>query len=179
MSYCTLPEVNEQIAREFENFVSNGVPGETCRMYMSVNARNEEKSKNALLLELVLHLQDKIKLTRMEAVTASVCARKENAAERRWLFDFDINDAGSLEEFVADIENLCPDVKIHTYKTLHGYAVIIDHGFDTRKLFEKWTENVALKRDDMLLVCWATKETSENGNINLEGIKADSEKKAV
>lgn len=36
-----------------------------------------------------------------------------------------------------------------------------------------YQKKVTLKRDDMLLVRWATKETSENGNINLEGITSD------
>ena len=47
---------------------------------------------------------------------------------------------------------------IETHKTPHGYAVIVKHGFDTRKLLEKWGKDVELKRDDMLLVCWDTKE---------------------
>lgn len=102
--------------------------------------------------------RDNIKLSRIAAITASICAKKENAAEKRWLFDFDIDNEGKLEEFVSDIKKICPGMVIETHKTPHGYAVIVEHGFDTRKLFEKWTEDVTLKRDDMLLIYWDTKE---------------------
>ena len=116
----------------------------------------EEKAKKALMVELIT--KDDIKLSRIAAVTASICAKKENATEKRWMFDFDIDNEGKLEEFVSDIKEICFDMVIETHKTPHGYAVIVEHGFDTRKLFEKWTEDVTLKRDDMLLVYWDTKE---------------------
>ena len=153
------PMTDEKLEREFINFVSHGVIGETCRLYVSVNKRDEEKAKKALMVELIT--RDNIKLSRIAAVTASICAKKENAAEKRWLFDFDINDEGKLEEFVSDIKKICPGMAVETHKTPHGYAVIVEHGFDTRKLFEKWTEDVTLKRDDMLLVYWDTKEKKE------------------
>lgn len=77
------------------------------------------------------------------------------------MFDFDINDESKLKEFVRDIKDLNVVSHIETHRTAHGYAVIVEHGFDTRKLFEKWTEDVTLKRDDMLLVYWDTKEKKE------------------
>ena len=150
------PMTDEKLEREFINFVSHGAIGETCRLYVSVNKRDEEKAKKALTVELIT--RDNIKLSRIAAITASICARKENAAEKRWMFDFDIDNEGKLEEFVSDIKEICFDMVIETHKTPHGYAVIVEHGFDTRKLFEKWTEDVTLKRDDMLLAYWDTKE---------------------
>ena len=74
------------------------------------------------------------------------------------MFDFDINDESKLKEFVRDIKDLNVVSHIETHRTAHGYTVIVEHGFDTRKLFEKWTEDVTLKRDDMLLAYWDTKE---------------------
>lgn len=150
------PMTDEILKKEFADFVSHGVPGETCRLYVSVNKRDEEKAKKALTVELIT--KSDIKLSRIASVVASICAKKENAAEKRWMFDFDINNESKLEEFVSDIKEICPDMVIETHKTPNGYAVIVEHGFDTRKLLEKWGKDVELKRDDMLLVCWDTKE---------------------
>lgn len=150
------PMTDERLKEKFKDFLSDGVPGENCRLYVSVNRRDEEKAKKALMVELIT--KDDIKLSRIAAVTASICAKKENAAEKRWMFDFDIDNEGKLKEFVSDIKKICPGMAVETHKTPHGYAVIVEHGFDTRKLFEKWTEDVTLKRDDMLLIYWDTKE---------------------
>ena len=44
MSFITHKEIDDsRLIRDFENFVSNGVPGETCRMYYSINARDTKK----------------------------------------------------------------------------------------------------------------------------------------
>lgn len=150
------PMTDERLKEKFKNFLSGGVPGETCRLYVSVNKRDEEKAKKALTVELIT--KDNIKLSRIAAITASLCAKKENAAENKWMFDFDINDESKLKEFVRDIKDLNVVSHIETHRTAHGYAVIVGHGFDTRKLLEKWGKDVELKRDDMLLVYWDTKE---------------------
>ena len=150
------PTTDERLKEKFKDFLSNGVSGETCRLYISVNKRDEEKTKKALMVELIT--KDNIKLSRIAAITASLCAKKENAAENKWMFDFDINDESKLKEFVRDIKDLNVVSHIETHRTAHGYAVIVEHGFDTRKLLEKWGKDVELKRDDMLLVYWDTKE---------------------
>ena len=46
-------EDHDYIARKFCEFVSGGLPGEMCRLYESVNARDEEKVKKALLVKLI------------------------------------------------------------------------------------------------------------------------------
>ena len=150
------PMTDERLKEKFKDFLSGGVPGETCRLYVSVNKRDEEKAKKALMVELIT--KDDVKLSRIAAITASICAKKENAAENKWMFDFDINDESKLKEFVRDIKDLNVVSHIETHRTAHGYAVIVEHGFDTRKLLDKWGKDVELKRDDMLLVCWDTKE---------------------
>lgn len=147
---------DERLKEKFKDFLSDGVPGETCRLYVSVNKRDEEKAKKALMVELIT--KDNIKLSRIAAITASLCAKKENAAESKWMFDFDINDESKLKEFVRDIKDLNVVSHIETHRTAHGYAVIVEHGFDTRKLLDKWGKDVTLKRDDMLLAYWDTKE---------------------
>lgn len=150
------PMTDERLKEKFKDFLSGGVPGETCRLYVSVNKRDEEKAKKALMVELIT--KDDVKLSRIAAITASICAKKKNAAENKWMFDFDINDESKLKEFVRDIKDLNVVSHIETHRTAHGYAVIVEHGFDTRKLLDKWGKDVELKRDDMLLVCWDTKE---------------------
>lgn len=150
------PMTDERLKEKFKDFLSDGVPGETCRLYVSVNRKDEEKAKKALTVELIT--KDNIKLSRIAAITASLCAKKENAAESKWMFDFDINDESKLKEFVRDIKDLNVVSHIETHRTAHGYAVIVEHGFDTRKLLDKWGKDVTLKRDDMLLAYWDTKE---------------------
>lgn len=59
-----------------------------------------------------------------------------------------------MNNFINDIitESGLKLDKIETTKTPNGYAVVIKHGFDTRKLMDKWGSDVELKRDDMLFV---------------------------
>ena len=98
------PMTDERLKEKFKDFLSGGVPGETCRLYVSVNKRDEEKAKKALMVELIT--KDDVKLSRIAAIAASLCAKKENAAENKWMFDFDINDESKLKEFVRDIKDL-------------------------------------------------------------------------
>lgn len=43
--------------------------------------------------------------------------------------------------------------KIERYKTPHGYAIVVPHGFDTRKLMEKWKDyDITLKKDGLLFL---------------------------
>ena len=83
---------------------------------------------------------------------ASVAAKKENASEFKWLFDFD-EKKELIPEFISDIKNESnlTDEEIEFSETVTGFAVVVKHGFDTRNLLKKW-KNVELKRDDMLLV---------------------------
>lgn len=72
------------------------------------------------------------------------------------MFDFDIDDSEKLNEFCDDILKIDSTVQIKTHKTPNAYAVIVSHGFDTRKLFEKWNKDVSLKRDALLCKTWQT-----------------------
>lgn len=145
---------DETLKRKFEAFVAGGQDGEVCRMYMSVNARNEKKVRKALLHELID--KEDFSLSNIEALVASIAARKENALEKKWMFDFDYDDIGYLEEFCNAIHGIDAEVKTESHKTPHGYAVITNRGFDTRELAKKWSD-ATLKRDDLLCVAWQTK----------------------
>lgn len=150
----------------FERFVAQGALGERSRWYASVNARDPEKVRRALVHKLVDGEGD---LTRADGLVAGLAARRECAAESRWLFDFD--DASTcgykhVAEFKRDLKEaggfaVCAEIdSIEVHKTPHGYAIVVPHGFDTRELLAKWAErddigvHVGLKRDDMLLRDW-------------------------
>lgn len=92
-------------------------------------------------------------MTKIEGVLASVAQRKENAAEKKWLFDFDCDDKDILDKFIADIMEESPGITVEYKKTPNGYAIVTNHGFDTRKLLEKYVEyDITLKRDDLLFM---------------------------
>lgn len=72
---------------EFKRFVAGGVPGEFSRMYISVNARDTDKVKKALLCKMIS--DDQFDLRNLNNAMVSVAMQKENAAEKRWMFDYD------------------------------------------------------------------------------------------
>ena len=151
-SFITTEDINSyKILNDFYSFSKAGVYGETSRMYYSLNARNSEKIYKELMHFLIDNPD--FNLTSIQSKLASIAAKKECAAEKKWLFDFDISDYDSLAEFMNDIKDIDDSVELKYYNTIHGFAVTCSHGFDTRTLLEKWN-TVTLKRDDLLLVKW-------------------------
>ena len=140
----------EALGNTFLDFVRKGVPGEKCRMYLSNNERDMRTTKK----ELIKHLidDDDFNLCAIDTKVAAIAATKQCAKEKKWFFDFDIDDETLVQEFIQDIYTIDPIVDVTLTRTVNGYAVGTNRGFDTRKLFEKWgTENITLKRDDLLL----------------------------
>ena len=149
------------LATKFNTFVQQGVSGETSRMYYSVNARDHEKIHNQLLHFLID--DPDFNLCSVSAKIAGIAAMRECAAQKRWMFDFDINSEEEVNQFVEDIEAIASTdenpISVEVHSTPHGYAVITNRGFDTRELYKKWDESlVSLKRDDLLCCNWKTKE---------------------
>lgn len=157
-SFITKHTVNdESLIRKFNDFVNAGVSGEVCRMYYSVNARNDD----AVYKDLLHFLFDNpdFNLCSLNSKLAGIAAVNKNAKTKRWMFDFDIDDENKLHEFVNDILSIEPNIEVIDYKTPNGYAVVTSRGFDTRELFKKWSDtDICLKRDDLLCVRWTTKE---------------------
>ena len=149
-----------ELETEFTNFVNNGLIGEFSRMYYSVNPRDPEKIYKQLLHFLID--EPDFNLCCINSKLAGIAATKECNAGKRWMFDFDICDNDKVWEFAADIKAIDPEVEVDIHPTPHGYAVITNRGFDTRKLFEKWTKDVTLKRDDLLCIDWRTKVAPRN-----------------
>ena len=151
-SFITTKDYNDpDLIREFFNFVSDGVPNEMCRMYYSLNSRNKEVVYKNLLHFLVDN--PNFNLCALPSKIASIAAKKECAKTKHWFFDFDIKDKNKVIEFINDINNIDNDVEITNHETPNGYAIIVSRGFDARKLLNKWSENVTLKKDDLVYRC--------------------------
>lgn len=159
----------KELMSEFDIFVNNGVVGEMSRFYISVNPRDNEKVQKALIHYLI---DNEIKVTKISSLLASIAAKVENKHKtngKNWLFDFDQIENENIEEklldFIDDIieefhntktKKERPEPIIISHKTPNGYAVVVNNGFDTRKLLQKWT-NVTLKKDDLLCFAWLKK----------------------
>lgn len=151
-SFITTRDYNDpNLIREFFNFVSNGVPNEMCRMYYSLNSRNKEVVYKNLLHFLID--EPNFNLCALPSKIASIAAKKECAKTKHWFFDFDIKDKNKVTEFINDINSIDNDVEITYHGTPNGYAIIVSRGFDARELLNKWSENVTLKKDDLVYRC--------------------------
>ena len=156
-----------ELLDKWRDFVEKGVVGETSRMYISVNARDMEKTKKMLLVKLITESVD---LTMIESITASLAARPENRAESKWLLDFDSPLPDKQEAFLKDLMetvekemeagHMPKDAGVRKYRTMNGMACVVSHKFDCRELLDKWRDFVELKRDDMLYVTADTKQES-------------------
>ena len=87
-------------------------------------------------------------MTKLNATLASVALQASNRAESKWLFDFDVDNPLTVLQFYNDLP-----VDGRIYKTPNGYAVVVEHGFDTRETMEKWKDyDITLKRDELLFL---------------------------
>lgn len=139
-----------QLWREFKKFAADGVLGESSRMYVTVNERNHSEILKKMQHYIIDHPD--INLAKIDNLIASLSTKPGTAKTKRWLFDFDYQDLDLVHEFINDIR-LCgvEDYKISLFETPNGFAIVTEHGFDTRELLMKW-QNAELKRDGMLFV---------------------------
>lgn len=141
-------ENEDKVTEVFKEFAAKGLPGEQTRLYRSVNSRNEEKIREELVIRL---LKDKPSMTQLNRTLVSVALQVQNRDESKWLFDFDVDDKELLGQFRTDLGLL--GIHNDCHKTPHGYAVIAEHGFDTRELMEKWKDyDITLKKDELLFL---------------------------
>lgn len=151
------PVDSEKLKALFNDFVNRGETGEVCRMYFSVNSRDEDKIYKDLL-HFLIDTPD-FNLCSIDSKIAGIAAVNSNAKTKRWMFDFDIDDKDEVNKFVDDIKNIDSEVETTVHKTPHGYAVITNRGFDTRELMKIWSDkDITLKRDDLLCVYWTSKQ---------------------
>ena len=145
-------ENEDKVIESFKSFAAKGVPGEQTRLYRSVNSRNEEKIREEFIIRL---LRDKPNMTQLNRTLASVAQQVQNRDESKWLFDFDVDDDNLVIKFIWDVHcySYIPVRYIEKYKTPHGYAIIVPHGFDTRELIEEWKDyDITLKKDELLFL---------------------------
>lgn len=154
-------ENEEQVMKAFVSFTKKGVPGEQTRLYRTVNARNEDKVREEFMIRL---LRDKPSVTQLDRTLASAAQQTQCRAESKWLFDFDVDNDKLLGQFRTDLGLL--GIHNDCYKTPHGYAIIVPHGFDTRELMEKWKDyDITLKKDDMLFLAMCHADDYRNENF--------------
>lgn len=144
----------EELMEDFNIFCSKGVDLETCRFYISFNARDRVKTNK----ELVHYLIDnpEIPTEDIPAIITAIAARKEQAAEYNWMFDFDDKDENRCNDFCDKIYEIEPIASLKKYKTPNGFHIITNSHFDTRELLKEFP-NATLKRDDLTLVKVFTK----------------------
>lgn len=153
----TIEGVVLELKEEFLYFVDQGVRGETSRMYVSINPRNTDKAN----VDLVHYLIDNPNTSPNNVYNklVSFASKKENALSQRWLFDIDTDNE---EEFnsVLDSIKYCGkfnESSLTLSNTVSGYAIVVPHGFDSRKVLEEHSF-VELKRDGDVLGIWETKD---------------------
>lgn len=146
-----------ELRKEFAYFVDQGVRGETSRMYISINPRDTDKANT----DLVHYLIDNPNTSPNKVYNklVSFASKKENALSQRWLFDIDTDKE---EEFNSVLDSIkyygeFNESSLALSKTVNGYAIVVPHGFDSRKVLEEH-DFVELKRDGSLLSYWATKD---------------------
>lgn len=154
-----------ELEEKFYKFAKEGKKGETSRFYVSVNDRDENKARKALVCALVM---EEVPLEKVKTKAVSLAMKPENAATKKWLFDFDCDDTKEFRDFLNDLaqkEGTPTDFFEMWRKTKNGYAVVVAHGFDTRGFLDEWDKRlkkqnpnwgVELKKDAMLLWTWAT-----------------------
>lgn len=147
-------EDEKTVMEKFIEFAEKGVPGETSRLYVSINERDEEKTRKQLICELVM---GNVSLERINSKICSIAMQPQNAKEKQWLFDFDENNKELVEKFAQEVRNF-GKCQVWVKPTRNGFAVIAEHGFDTRELLTKYKNyDITLKRDAMLYVRSYTK----------------------
>lgn len=144
-----------KIEDKFNDFVAKGQPGELSRCYCSVNTRDPAKIYKDFLHFLID--TPEFNLCYCEPKLAGIAAKKENAKSKKWMFDFDSNKREEVERFRRDLGEYINSAEVTIYQTPNGFAVVTEHGFDTREISEKWPD-VNLKRDDLLCIDWKIKE---------------------
>ena len=142
-----------KVSEKFEQFVSKQLDGVLCRCYVSVNKRNGDLIQKQLISYLALNDMD---LSKIESKAVSIAMLPQCATAKKWLFDFDYDNEEQVLEFIEDIKDADHTVEVKYKKTVHGFAVITGHGFDTRALLAKWSE-CENKKDGMLLLDWKVK----------------------
>lgn len=157
--------------RKFLNFRDEGVDGELSRCYISFNLRDASKVRKGLLIDLIE--DDDVSLTHMTSRIVSIAMKAGMNKTKRWMFDVDTLDDDKVNAFLKDLES-CGYIETDVYaffsatessalfyckrRTINGYAILVNRGFDTREILKDRQDWVTLKRDDLIFVDWDRKD---------------------
>ena len=137
---------------KFLDFVKNGIENELCRFYVSANSRNMEKVKKSILHKII-DMDYKQLAKGIDSKLISVAMKPECAETKYWLLDIDTKDENVLYEISDYVEAIGCEI-IDTRDTVNGFHVVIDKGFDSRKLIEQYKEVLKIHKDGLLLYDW-------------------------
>lgn len=145
----------------FERFANAGVAGETSRLYVTLNGADSDRCLKELALEI---MQDKVSsVTKVNAAVASLVARPDMSATKRWLFDADCDEKTARkfakrvdEELAKRYGADSPLAKCYMFPSKSNFAVCTNARFDTRKLLAEFPD-VELKKEASLFCMAITK----------------------
>ena len=142
--------IGEQVQQEFTEFMWRGMLGEMARIYVSINPRDPEKTRFDLIRRLLP--PQPVSLPKLGGLAASIASKPENRSGDRWLLDWD------AEQIDPDFLQLLVSLGLHPIcrSTPHGWAIIVEHGFDTRLIDRSLP--VTVKKDGMLCVGWGMRK---------------------
>ena len=155
--------------QKFLNFRDEGVSGELSRCYISFNLRDASKVRKSLLIDLIE--DEDVSLTHMTSRIVSLAMKAGMNKTKRWMFDVDTLDEDKVNEFLKDLESYgfkktdlksfftteSSELLYYKRRTINGYAILVDRGFDTREILKNREDWVTLKRDDLIFVDWNRK----------------------
>ena len=157
--------------QKFLNFRDEGADGELSRCYISFNLRDASKVRKNLLIDLIE--DDNVSLTHMTSRIVSIAMKAGMNKTKRWMFDIDTLDDNKVNAFLKDLESCgyketdgttffetmdSSELLYHSRRTINGYAVLVNRGFDTREILKDREDWVTLKRDDLIFVDWDRKD---------------------
>lgn len=157
--------------QKFLNFRDEGVNGELSRCYISFNLRDASKVRKSLLIDLIE--DDDVSLTHMISRIVSIAMKAGMNKTKRWMFDVDTLDEDKVNVFLKDLESCgyketdgttffetmdSSELLYHSRRTINGYAILVNRGFDTREILKDREDWVTLKRDDLVFVDWDRKD---------------------
>lgn len=149
-TFLTTKEPNDLMCR-FAEFCNGGVVGEYSRFYISVNEFDHDKVRTRLQAHLLYHPETD--LSKLESKLVALAQENKNSyscnATKRFLLDYDSTEG--IEEFVEDVKRMVDNTNVIVQTTPNGYAVVTEHGFDTRELLEKYSF-VSLHRQGQLFI---------------------------
>ena len=157
--------------QKFLNFRDEGVNGELSRCYISFNLRDASKVRKGLLIDLIE--DDNISLTHITPRIVSIAMKAGMNKTKRWMFDVDTLNGDKVNSFLKDLESYgYKETDAYAFfsatensalfyckrRTINGYAILVNRGFDTRKILKDREDWVTLKRDDLIFFDWDRKD---------------------